>query len=146
MVAYKERAAGIYRAAFVKLDTAFKLTDRETQEEVMRWRWVFQEVADQTTVGEMDTVTSAGFKARSNGLKLFTGMLGRPPTEADDTDQHLGKVFDVVWGPNQNGRMTITGVVRIATTDNFVPAETPVPAAGSTVQAPAAPAATAELP
>ena len=124
MVAYKERAAAVYRSTFTKLDTAFKLTDRETQEEVTRWRWVFQDLADATTVGEMDTITSPGFRARSNGLKLFTGMLGRAPTEADDTDQHLGKVFDVVWGPNQNGRMTVVNVIRVATADNFVPAET----------------------
>jgi len=124
MVAYKERAPGIYRSRFVKLDTDYKITDRETSEELTRWRWVFQEIEDSTTVGELDTISSPGFKSRSNGLKLFTGMLGRAPTEADDTDQHLGKVFDVVWGPNQNGRMTVVNVIRVATADNFVPAET----------------------
>lgn len=142
MVAYKERAPGVYRAKFVKLDTAYKLTDRETGEEVTRWRWVFQEVSDPTTVGELDTVSSPGFRARSNGLKLFTGMLGRAPTEADDTDHMLGQVFDVVYGPNQNGRNTVTNVIRIATPDNFVPAETP----GSPTAQPEAPTAAAAAP
>jgi hypothetical protein len=113
MVKYAERAPGVYRAKFVKLDPAFELTDRETGETVVRWRWVFQSVTDSTTIGEMDTVTSPGFKARSNGLKFFTGMLGRPPTETDDTDDYLGQEFDVVWGPNQNGRNTITNVLRV---------------------------------
>lgn len=142
MVAYKERAPGVYRAKFVKLDTEYHLTDRDSGEDVVRWRWVFQEIADSTTVGELDTITSPGFRARSNGLKLLTGMLGRAPTEADDTDHLLGQTFDVVYGPNQNGRNTVTGVVRIATPDNFVPAETPP------VPSPAASPATvgAELP
>jgi hypothetical protein len=118
MVAYKERAAGIYRSTFVKLDPNYKLIDKDTEEEVTRWRWVFQEVSDPTTVGEMDTITSPSFRARTNGLKLFTGMLGRPPTDQDDTDQHLGKVFDVVWGPNQNGRMTIVNVLRVVDGEN----------------------------
>ena len=124
MVAYKERAPGIYRARFVKLDTDYKITDRETSEELTRWRWVFQEIEDSTTVGELDTISSPGFKSRSNGLKLFTGMLGRAPRETDDTDAQVGQVFDVVFGPNQNGRNTVTGVVRVATGENFVPAET----------------------
>ena len=68
------------------------------------WRWVFQETADPTTVGELDTLTSPHFKARSNGLKLFTGMLGRAPTEQDDTDTLIGQEFDVVFGPNQAGQ------------------------------------------
>ena len=67
------------------------------------WRWVFQELADSTTVGEMDTLTTPGFRTRSNGLKFFTGMLGRPPTEQDDTDTLIGQDFDVTWGPNQGG-------------------------------------------
>ena len=36
---------------FVKLDANYKITDRESGEEVTMWRWVFQEVADPTTVG-----------------------------------------------------------------------------------------------
>ena len=112
MVAYKERAPGTYVARFVKLDTAYEITDKDTQETVLRWRWVFQEVDDPTTVGELDTITSPSFKARTNGLKLFTGMLGRPPTDADDTDDLIGQVFDVIYGPNQNGRYTVVGAMK----------------------------------
>ena len=102
MVKYAERAPGVYRAKFVALDTAYKITTREGDEMTM-WRWLFQETADPTTVGELDTLTSPHFKARSNGLKLFTGMLGRAPTEQDDTDALIGQEFDVVFGPNQAG-------------------------------------------
>lgn len=110
MPVFKERTPGIYRAKFVKLDEDFRLTDRDTKEEVIRWRWVFQETNDPTTVGELDTVTSPGFRARSNGLKFLTGMLGRQPQEGDDTATLIGQEFDVVYGPNQAGRYTITGV------------------------------------
>jgi hypothetical protein len=111
MVKYAERAPGVYRAKFVALDTAYKITTREGDEMTM-WRWVFQETADPTTVGELDTLTSPHFKARSNGLKLFTGMLGRAPTEQDDTDSLIGQEFDVVFGPNQAGRNTVTGATK----------------------------------
>jgi len=109
MPTYTERAPGVYRAKFVKLDTDYKLTDKETGEELTRWRWVWQEVSDPTTVGELDTITSTSFRARTNGLKLFTGMLGRAPRDGDDTDSLIGQEFDVVYGPNQNGRYTVTG-------------------------------------
>jgi len=109
MPKYTERAPGVYHATFVKLDTDYKLTDKETGEELTRWRWVWQEVSDPTTVGELDTITSTSFKARTNGLKLFTGMLGRAPKDGDDTDSLIGQEFNVVYGPNQNGRYTVTG-------------------------------------
>jgi hypothetical protein len=125
VVAYKERAPGIYRAKFVKLDTDYHLTDKETGEDITRWRWVFQETGDTTTMGEMDTLTSTGFKSRSNGLKFFTGMLGRAPTPADDTDALLGQTFDVVFGPNQNGRHTITNVLRVGVAEDQLLPEMP---------------------
>ncbi len=112
MPTYTERAPGSYPASFVKLDTDFHMTDRETGEEVIRWRWVWQEVSDPTTAGELDTITSTSFRARTNGLKLFTGMLGRPPKEGDDTDSLIGQIFDVQYGPNQNGRYTVTGATK----------------------------------
>ena len=112
MPAYKERAPGNYPSRFVKLDEDYKITDRETGEEVTRWRWVFQELADATTIGEMDTLTTPGFKSRSNGLKFFTGMLGRAPREGDNTDTLVGQTFDVTYGPNQNGRYTIVAVTK----------------------------------
>ncbi len=115
MPTYTERAPGNYPATFTKLDTDYHLTDKETGEEVIRWRWVWQEVGDSTTMGELDTITSPSFRARTNGLKLFTGMLGRAPREGDNTDDLLGKVYDVQYGPNQNGRYTVTGAAPIRT-------------------------------
>lgn len=112
MPEYKERAPGVYRATFVALDEDYPIVVRETGEETTRWRWVFQDKSDSTTVGELDTITTPGFRARSNALKLFTGMLGRPPKEGDNTDQLIGQDFDVVYGPNQNGRNTVVGATR----------------------------------
>lgn len=128
MVAYKERAPGVYRAVFRGIDTEFTFEDKATGDTVTRWKWTWQEKGDDTTVGELDTVTSPGFKSRSNGLKLFTGMLGRAPTEADDTDALIGQEFDVVYGPNQNGRYTVTGATR--------PNPTPVAAVSAAHQEP----------
>ena len=71
-----------------------------------------QAIDDPTTAGVIDTITSPSLKARTNGYKFFAGMLGRPPTENDDTDDLIGQVFDVVYGPNQNGRLTIVGVMK----------------------------------
>src|SRR5262245_10205081 len=112
MVKYTERAAGVYRATFTKLDTAFTMTDKDSGEEITRWRWVFQDVSDSTTMGELDTLTSPGFKPRSNGLKFLSGMLGRLPTNEDDTDSVMGQTFDVTYGPNQAGRLTVIAVTR----------------------------------
>ncbi len=117
MPTYTERAPGNYRARFVKLDTGFELTDKETGEIQNKWRWVWQELSDPTTVGEMDTITSPHFRSRSNGLKLFTGMLGRPPQEGDDTDSLIGQVFDVQYGPNANGRFTVVGALKVSDKD-----------------------------
>lgn len=137
MVKYGGREAGIYRARFVALDTGFVIQDRDSGEEVIRWRWVFQEEKDPTTVGEIDTITSAHMAARSNGLKFFTGMLGRPPTKSDDTDDLIGQIFDITYGPNQNGRLTITNVTRVGLDDQPKPPVSVAPASSQT---------TAELP
>jgi hypothetical protein len=111
MPTYTERAPSNYTAKFVNLDTEYKLTDKETGEELTRWRWVWQEVGDPTTAGVLDTITSTSFRARTNGLKLFTGMLGRAPKDGDNTDDLIGQVFEVTYGPNQNGRYTVTAAV-----------------------------------
>jgi hypothetical protein len=112
MPEFKDRGPGTYPSKFVALDENYEITDKETNEQVIRWRWVFQEVADPTTMGEMDTLTTPGFRPRSNGLKFFTGMLGRPPQPGDNTDDLIGQVFDVTYGPNMNGRLTITNVIK----------------------------------
>lgn len=114
MVKFTEREAGTYRARFVSLDTDFEITDKATKEIVKRWRWVFQAVDDDTTVGQIDTITSPGFNKGSNGLRFLTGMLGRPPTNEDDTDNLIGQVFDVQYGPNRAGNLAIVGVLKVA--------------------------------
>jgi hypothetical protein len=122
MVKSTERAPGIYRATFTALDLDYRITDKETGEEVRRWRWVFQETKDPTTVGEIDTISSPSLAKGTNGLKFFTGMLGRPPVpDVDDTDELVGQTFDVTYGPNQNGRLTIIGVTRVGLDNQPVP-------------------------
>lgn len=114
MAKFTEREAGTYRCRFVALDEAYVITDRQTGQDVTRWRWIFQEVADSTTVGQIDTLTSPGFQKGSNGLRFLTGMLGRPPTKEDDTDNLIGQEFDVQYGPNRAGTLAIIGVLRVA--------------------------------
>src|SRR5262245_17175998 len=112
MVKYTERAAGVYRATFAGVNTDFHMTDKETKEDMIRWRWSWQDVNDTTTVGELDTIATPGFRPGSNGYKFFSGMLGRPPTNEDDTDSLIGQPFDVTYGPNRNGRLTVIAVTR----------------------------------
>lgn len=114
MARFTEREAGTYRCRFVKLDEGYTITDRETKEEVVRWRWIFQEVGNDLTTGQIDTLTSPGFAKGSNGLRFLTGMLGRPPTKEDDTDNLIGQEFDVQYGPNRAGTLAIIGVLRVA--------------------------------
>lgn len=121
MAKYTERAAGVYRCTFTKLDENYTFEDKKTGEEITRWRWVFQDKNDPTTVGEIDTLTSPGFRPRSNGLKFLMGMLGRAPNGDDDTDALIGQEFDVTYGPNQAGTLTIIGVTK--------PAAVPTPVA-----------------
>lgn len=108
--AYQERSPGIYPAVF-KLIEDFEATDQATGEVKPFWRWVFQDIDDDTTAGEVDTITSRHYRARSNGLKLFTGLLGRAPGPGDDPEKLYGTTVNVVYGPNQNGRLTITDVL-----------------------------------
>ena len=113
MVKFTEREAGTYRARFVSLDTDFEITDKASGQPVKRWRWVFQETSDETTVGQIDTITSPGFNKGSNGLRFLMGMLGRPPTNEDDTDTLIGQEFDVQYGPNRAGNLSIVGVLKV---------------------------------
>lgn len=122
MVKFTEREAGTYRCRFVALDTEYKITDRATGQEVTRWRWVFQDVGDDTTIGQIDTLSSPGFGKGTNGMRFFTGMLGRPPTKEDDTDALLGQEFDVQYGPNRAGTLAITGILKVAASPNPVAA------------------------
>jgi hypothetical protein len=133
MASFNERTAGTYRCTFAKLDEDFEITDRTTGERAARWRWVFQETSDPTTVGEIDTLTSVGFRKGSNGLRFLMGMLGRPPQEGDSTDALIGQEFDVQYGPNRAGTLSIVGVVRPDETRSAAAGTTlaPLPAAAS---------------
>jgi hypothetical protein len=128
MAVYNERTAGIYRCRFAKLVEDYTFEDKKTGEEVTRWRWVFQETGDPTTAGEIDTLTSPGFRPRSNGLKFLMGMIGGPPPAGFDTNSLIGQEFDVTYGPNQAGTLTIVGVTR--------PNPTPVAAVAAAHQEP----------
>ncbi len=121
MASFNERGAGTYRCTFTKLDENFVITDKETQLPVTRWRWVFQETGDPTTVGEIDTITSPGFKKGSNGLRFLTGMLGRAPQEGDTTDALIGQEFDVQYNLNRANNLAIVGVTKPAPTGAGLP-------------------------
>lgn len=113
MPIYTERAAGTYRAKY--LGCAEKtLTDKETNEEVVRWLWRFQELTDPTTAGELGKFTGTSMQsANSNAYRMATGILGHKPQPGDDTEAHVGEVYDLFYGPNQAGNLTIVGVVPV---------------------------------
>lgn len=114
MASFTERGAGTYRAKFVRLDENFEITDKATGQTETRWLWVFQEVSDPTTVGQIDTLTSVGFRKGTNGLRFLMGMLGRPPQEGDNTEALIGQEFDIQYGPNRAGNLAIVGVTKPA--------------------------------
>ena len=111
-----ERHPGTYRATFVALDERYPITPRTTGVEEIRWRWVFQNTDPKDPDPVIDAIASPGFKQRSNNLKFLTEMLGRAPRVGDRTEDLLGQDFDVVYGPNLNGRNTIVNVMRVTPT------------------------------
>jgi hypothetical protein len=113
MPVYTERAAGTYRAKY--LGCAEKtLTDKETNEEVVRWLWRFQELSDPATTGELAKFTGTSMQSpNSNAYKMATGILGHKPQPGDDTETHIGEVYDLFYGPNQAGNLAIIGVVPV---------------------------------
>jgi len=108
-----ERHPGTYRATFMQLDEEYPITPRTTNVTEIRWRWVFQNTDPKDPDPVIDAIASPGFKQRSNNLKFLTGMLGRAPRVGDKTEDLLGQDFDVVYGPNLNGRNTIVNVMRV---------------------------------
>ncbi len=108
-----ERQVGTYRATFAALDENYPITPRATGVEEIRWRWVFQNTDPKDPDPVIDAIASPGFKQRSNNLKFLTGMLGRAPRIGDKTEDLLGQVFDVDYGPNLNGRNTIVNVRKV---------------------------------
>jgi len=125
MATYTERAAGIYRAKYVgQIEKPF--TDQETGETEVRWIWKFQEVADPTTAGQIDKITGTSLQSpNSNAYKMAAGIVGRKLQPGDDTEAFVGHLYDVVYGPNQAGNLTITSVVK-ATPVSEVIAQIPV--------------------
>jgi hypothetical protein len=104
-IVYTEREPGIYPAVFTAIKN-HEYNDQATGELEKRWVWEFADEA-----GTMDTMTSRLFAARSKATKIFTGIVGRAPKNGDKPSAFIGKDVNVVWGPNQNGRLTITDVV-----------------------------------
>ena len=109
-----ERNVGTYRARFMALEEEYPITPKATGVTELRWRWVFQASDPKDPDPVIDAIASPGFKQRSNNLKFLTGMLGRVPVKGDNTESLLGQEFDVDYGPNLNGRLTIVNVRKVA--------------------------------
>ncbi len=115
MPTYNARTAGIYRNYIYQGCTEKTLTDQETGEEQVRWLWRFQDPADPTTVGEVAKFTGTSLQSpNSNAYKMASGIVGRKLQPGDDTEKYIGQPYDVVYGPNQAGNLTITSVVKAA--------------------------------
>ena len=112
MPSYEERKSGIYRTTYTGCKTVE--FDNEAGGKDVRWCWVFQEVADPTTAGQIDKFTGTSLKsANSNANKIASGLMGRKLQDGDDTEVNIGGLYDVVYGPNQAGNLTITSVVKV---------------------------------
>lgn len=114
MPTYTERTAGIYRCTYQGWSVVTFDDKDNPGATVTRWKWVFQEVADPTTAGQIDKLTGDSMvSANSNAYKIASGIVGRKLQPGDDTETHIGEVYDVVYGPNQAGNLTITSVVKV---------------------------------
>lgn len=115
MPVYHARIAGIYRATYQGC-TEKEMINPETQEAEPRYIWRFQEKADPTTAGVIDKITGTSMQSpNSNAYKIAAGIIGRKLQPGDDTEAYIGQEYDVVYGPNQAGNLTITSVVKAAT-------------------------------
>ena len=101
-----DREPGIYVAEFLGV-SHFQYVNKVSNETEDRWRWLFRD--DQQK--PLDTLTSTHMRAGSNGLKLFTGILGRAPKEGEKPNDKVGTIVQAVWGPNRGDKLTITSVV-----------------------------------
>ena len=104
-IEFNEREVGVYPAEF-KGAVDFEYTDQATAEVEHRWRWKFSDAN-----GDFDTITTRTFLPGSNALKFFTGLLGRPPIKGDKPNDSIGLFVNVIYGPNRNGKLTITDVM-----------------------------------
>ena len=106
MPVYQDRKVGTYRAIYMGC-TEKLMGDPEE----LRFIWRFQEKNDKTTLGQLDKITSTNIKnTQANAYKMMFGILGRKPQDGDDTETHIGEEYDVTWGPNQVGNLTIVNV------------------------------------
>lgn len=127
MPTYHARVAGIYRARFLGT-TSKDLTNKDTGEAEPRWLWRFQEVADPTTAGEIGQFTGTSLASpNSNAYKMASGIVGRKLVPGDNTDDHIGALVDVIYGPNQAGNLAVTGIVRVPEADAVDPPQAAVP-------------------
>lgn len=114
MPTYVTRKAGIYRATYAGC-TERELVNQDTGEMERRWLWRFQELTDPTTAGEISKWTGTSLKSpKSNAHIMAAGVMGRKLQPDDDTETMVGQTYDVVYGPNQAGNLTITSVVRVS--------------------------------
>jgi len=112
MPTFNSRVAGIYPAIY-KGCKEMTFTDKDTGEDETRWVWKFQEVADPLSTGEIDKITGTSMSSpNSNAYIIAAGIVGRKLQPGDDTEKFIGQVYDVVYGPNRAGNLTITSVVR----------------------------------
>lgn len=116
MPVYQARTIGTYRARYLGCSER-TLEDQDTGDEVVRWLWRFQEVLDPTSVGEIAKWTGTNPKStQSNAYKMMFGVLGHAPQPGDDTEAHVGELYDVTYGPNSKGTLTITAVTPVRET------------------------------
>jgi hypothetical protein len=109
MVSFRTRVAGIYRARYDGTDVR-ELDDADTGEKVSRWLWRFTDGQGE----EIGKWTGTDPRSpNSNAHKMLVGVMGRKPQDGDDTDAMVGKMYDVVYGLNQAGNLTITSVVLV---------------------------------
>jgi hypothetical protein len=114
MPTYTERKAGVYRSTYTGWSTVTFDDKDNPGQEVTRWKWAFQEVADKSTAGQIDKLTGDSMASpNSNAYKMASGIVGRKLEPGDDTEAHVGELYDVVYGPNQAGKLTITQVIKI---------------------------------
>lgn len=128
---YRERTQGIYRCRYIGWREV-QFPDKETGEQITRWSWSFQEVADPSTAGVIEQLTGTSLRSpNSNAYKIASGIIGRKLQADDDTEDHIGALCDVVYGPNQAGNLAITQVIRVQ--DAASPSETAATAAPAAV-------------
>ena len=146
MPVYQSRIAGIYRARYVGC-VEKNLVDQETGEEKTLFLWRFQDVNDPLTTGEISKFTSTNMQnTQANAHIMATGIMGRKLQAGDDTETRVGELYDVVYGPNRAGNLTITSVVRVQEAENPVLPTEAEKAQTELVQMPLVVVSPAELP